>query len=167
MLRFLMIALMAIVTPVCAMAKPNPIKADVRQTLFIKDVELTWALKKEPKDASDPAYVAYRADFEPRIKQIVADAFSKSPAGADAAAFRIEVTEFSAATTGAFMSANVTVVRISDGAVLGVYPKVRAFQGSNGGLLGVLVQSMVKPDVIGIMSGNFAAVLRGKFDSNK
>ena len=167
MLRFLLIAAFAAALPVCAMAKPNPLSLDLRQTLFIKTVEQTWNLKNPPKIPDDPAYVAYRQDFETRIKDVVAEAFSKSPAGSEPAAFKIEVTDFSAATTGAFMSANVTVTRLSDGVVLGVYPKVRGFQQSNGGMLGVLVQAMVKPDVIGIMSANFAAVLRAKFDAKK
>ena len=167
LLRFLVAIAMAMALPLCAVAKPNPIAPDVRSSLFVKDVTMTWNLKKPPAKPDDPDYVAYKADFEPRLKQIVAEAFAKSPAGADAAAFAIEVTDFSAATTGAYMQANVTVTRLSDGAVLGVYPKVRGFQGSNGGLLGVLVQAMVKPDVIGIMSANFAAVLRAKFDAKK
>jgi hypothetical protein len=168
MLRVLLVAAFAALLPACAMAKPNPLPLDVRQSLFIKDVSLDWNLKKPPTNPDDPAYVAYRQDFEARIKNVVAEAFSKSPAGSEAAAFKLEVTDFSAATTGAFMAANVTVTRVSDGAVLGVYPKVRGFQSaSGGGLLGVLVQAMVKPDVIGIMSNNFAAVLRAKFDAKK
>lgn len=167
MIRFILVAVLATVLPACAMAKPNPLPLDVRQTLFIKDVSLAWNLKKPPKDALDPAYVAYKEDFENRITGIVANAFATSPAGPEAASFKIEVTEFYAASTGAGMTANVTVTRQSDGATLGVYQKVRGYQVAQGGLLGVVVQSMVKPDVIGIMSNNFAVVLHSKFDAKK
>lgn len=163
MLRFLLIATAVAVLPACALAKPNPMPAELRQTLFVKDVELAWSYD-DAKDAAEPAYVAYKADAQGRLKAAVATAFANSPAGSEPVAFKIDVRAFSCASTHCSVMADVAVVQISDGKELGLYKKVSGFQMASGGLLGVAIQAAVKPDVVGIMSNNFAAVLRAKFD---
>lgn len=163
MLKVFAVAACAATLPLAAMAKPNPLPAELRQGLFIKDVELTWSYD-DSKLADDASYVAYKADAQTRIKASVANAFANSPAGSEAAVFKINVTNFSCASTGCSVRADVAVVQQSDGRELGVYPKVQGFQIASGGLLGVAIQAAVKPDVVGIMSANFAATLRGKFD---
>jgi hypothetical protein len=146
---------------------PNPMDAPSRQALFIKDVSVGWSYE-DAKESVKPEYVAYKEDTEKRLKSAVATAFATSPAGGDAAAFKIDVKEFHCATTGCSVKTDVAVVRLSDGKELGVYKDVMGFQAaSGGGLLGVLVQAIVKPDVVGIMSNNYAAILRARFDAVK
>jgi hypothetical protein len=163
MFKFLVVAALAATLPTCALAKPNPLAADVRQTLFVKDVELAWSYD-DAKLADDANYVAYKNDAKERLKTAVATAFASSPAGSEAVAFKIDVKTFSCASTGCSVKASVSVVQLSDGKELGVYTKVQGFQMASGGLLGVAIQAAVKPDVVGIMSANFAATLRGQFD---
>jgi hypothetical protein len=166
MFKFLLAAILAVAAPACAYAKPNPLASEVRQTLFVKNVELVWSVD-DAKQAEDPDYVAYRKDIEGRLKDVVAASFLNSPAGAEPVTFKITVNKFNCASTGGYVRADVAVVRTSDGAELGVYQKVAGQQFSNGGLLGAIVQSAMKPDVVGIMSTNFAAVLRARFDAKK
>lgn len=166
MLRFFAAVAIAAALPACALAKPNPLTADVRQTLFVKDVEVVWSFD-DTKLADDASYNAYKADTKERLKATVANTFANSPAGAEAVVFKIDVNQFSCASTGCSVRANVTVVQTSDGKELGVYSKVRGFQMASGGLLGVAIQAATKPDVVGIMSANFAGTLRGKFDAKK
>jgi hypothetical protein len=98
----------------------------------------------------------------------VAAAFATSPAGGDAVRFKIDVKSFNLAVTGGMVDADVTVIRIADGKELGVYPDVRGAQSpSGGGLLGVALQAMMKPDVVGMVSNSFAANLRTRFDAAK
>ena len=144
---------------------PNPLDAPTRQSLFVKDVSVAWSFD-DAKAAAKPEYVAYKEDTQKRLKAAVATAFATSPAGADGVAFKINVKDFSCATTGCQVKTDVAVVRVSDGKELGVYKDVMGIQAaSGGGLLGVLIQAMVKPDVVGIMSNNYALVLHARFDA--
>lgn len=144
---------------------PNPLDAPTRQSLFVKDVSVACSFD-DAKVAAKPEYVAYKEDTQKRLKTAVATAFATSPAGAEGVAFKINVKDFSCATTGCQVKTDVAVVRISDGKELGVYKDVMGVQAaSGGGLLGVLIQAMVKPDVVGIMSNNYALVLHARFDA--
>lgn len=166
MLKFIAAIALAMAVPACAFAKPNPLPAEVRQTLFVKDVEIIWSVD-DAKDAEKPEYVAYREDCQKRLKTTVASAFLNSPAGSEPVAFKINVNRFDCASTGCTVRANVAVVRESDNTELGVYQKVMGMQIASGGLLGVLVQAAVKPDVVGIATTNFAAILGARFNAKK
>jgi hypothetical protein len=48
--------------------------------------------------------------------------------------------------------------------VLGVLKGVTGRHTSNGGLLGALIETAMKPDYAGILANAFAADLRGRFD---
>jgi hypothetical protein len=156
----------ATLLPAAALAAPNPLTADLRQTMFVKDVELTWSFD-DAKFTDEASYVAYKADAQQRIKAAVASTFANSPAGSEPVVFKIDVNQFSCASTGCSVRADVAVVQQSDGKELGVYHKVRGFQVASGGLLGVAIQAATKPDVVGITAANFAGTLRGKFDAKK
>jgi hypothetical protein len=102
-----------------------------------------------------------------RLTSVTA-AFATSPAGGEAVRFKIDVKTFSLSVTGGQVSADVTVIRLSDGKELGVYTDVTGFQSpSGGGLLGVALQAMMKPDVVGMVSNSFAANMRMRFDAAK
>jgi hypothetical protein len=61
--------------------------------------------------------------------------------------------------------ADVSVVRESDGKVLGVYRDVMGMHAANGGVIGLIAQAAMKPDIEGIMANSFAQNLRVRFDS--
>jgi hypothetical protein len=161
----ILVAVLAMTTLAACASLPNPLDAPTRQALFVKDVSVAWSFD-DAKQGAKPDYVAYKEDTQKRLKSAVATAFATSPAGAEGVAFKIDVKEFSCATTGCQVKTDVAVVRMSDGKELGVYKDVMGIQAaSGGGLLGVLIQAMVKPDVVGIMSNNYALVLHARFDA--
>lgn len=99
--------------------------------------------------------------------------FQASPSGSEPVDFVIDVKNYS--RVGAAMGniiggsnaviADVTVRRVSDGKVLGVYKNMVGMYASNAGLIGALAQSMMKPDIVGIMANTFAANLRARFNA--
>ena len=164
MIKILAAVLAAMSLAACATV-PNPLDAQARQTMFVKDVSVAWSFE-DAKQSVKPEYVAYKEDTEKRLKAAVATSFATSPAGSEGVAFKINVKSFSCATTGCSVQTDVAVVRLADGKELGVYKDVMGVQmASGGGLLGVLIQAMVKPDVVGIMSNNYALVLHARFDA--
>ena len=164
MIRKLMAVVAMTMLAACA-SLPNPLNEASRQGLFVKEVGVAWAFD-DAKFAVKPEYVAYKEDAQKRLKDAVATAFATSPAGSDGVAFKITVKKFSCATTGCSVQTDVAVIRLADGKELGVYKDVYGVQAaSGGGLLGVLIQAVVKPDVVGIMSNNYALVLHARFDA--
>src|SRR5690606_12505299 len=151
---------------------PNPIALETRNSFYVKDADVVW--KVEDADRLDkPEYVEGKEDLVARLKPAVEAAFKTSPSGADAVTFRIEIKEYT--RVGAAMgnliggsntvTADVYIVRISDGAEIGVYENVYGMYASNGGIIGAVVQAASKPDIVGIMANSFAQNLRSKFDS--
>lgn len=156
----------------CVSIPPNPLTPDARQALFVKDVAATWALtppKKEPKKPVDPVeFKAAQTDVETRLTAAVGNAFASSPAGADGVTFKIEIKRFTPGFLGS-VGGDVTVIRVADNKVLGVYTDVFGADtsGAQGGLIGLAIAAASKPDSIGIMSNQFATNLRARFERKK
>jgi hypothetical protein len=171
MFRFLMVALAAASLTACA-STPNALKTDVRDKIFIQEVSETWAAV-DGKRAENADYLTGKADLQARLKIAVETEFKASPSGSDAARFEITVKSYSRVNAAMgniiggsnMVMADVRVVRISDGAELGVYKDVVGMHASNGGLIGAIAQAATKPDIVGIMTNSFAANLRAKFNS--
>jgi SepF-like predicted cell division protein (DUF552 family) len=174
LIRNLMVALAAVSLTACVSTPPNALKTDIRDKIFIQDVNETWAVV-DGKRADNADYLTGKADLEARIKTAVETEFKASPSGSEAARFEITVKSYSRVNAamgnmigGAnIVVADVRVVRVSDGAELGVYKDVTGMHASNGGLIGAIAQAATKPDIVGIMTNTFAANLRARFDSKK
>jgi uncharacterized lipoprotein YmbA len=156
-------AALALTLAACASA-PNPLDLQSRQALFVKDVATGWTYD-DSKKADDEHYQAYKKDALPRLTAAVTQAFATSPAGSTAVTFKIDVKTFDASRLGARIIGDVHVVRNADGKEVGLYKDVVGFQTSNGGLLGLALQAVVKPDVVGIAANSFAQNLRARFDA--
>lgn len=168
MLRVLFAVALAATLAACATVPPNPLNVQARQALFVKNVGIAWSYEDAKDSAKQAAYEGYKKDIQARLKDAVAAAFATSPAGGEAVTFKIDVKRFNLAVTGGTVVADVTVIRVSDGKALGVYTDVTGMQSpGGGGLLGVALQAMMKPDVVGMVSNSFAATLRGRFDAAK
>jgi hypothetical protein len=155
----------------CVTVPPNPLTQTAREAMFVKDVQTAWAVPapKKPRTAEQQTkYETGTADLDTRLKASVAQAFSVSPAGAEPVTFKVNVKQANPGFLGS-VAADVDVVRISDGAILGAYTDVMGADtsGGNGGLLGLAIAAAMKPDSVGIMSNNFAANLRARFDAKK
>lgn len=172
--RFLTVALAAASLAACVSTPPNALKTEVRDRIFIQNVSETWAAI-DGKRAENADYLTGKADLQARLKTAVETEFKASPSGSEAARFEITVKTYSRVNAamgnmigGANMvTADVRVVRVSDGAELGVYKDVVGMHASNGGLIGAIAQAAIKPDIVGIMTNSFAVNLRAKFDSKK
>lgn len=173
MLRALTALVAAAALTACA-SVPNPLDAPTRQSLFVKDATVAWA-HEDGKAAENPAYVEGKTDFVQKLETAVENAFRASPAGSQPVRFDIKVKRYS--RVGAAMgnligganaaTADVSVVRESDGQVLGVYTDVVGMHASNAGIIGAIAQGLMKPDIEGIMANNFAQNLRARFDAKK
>lgn len=170
MLRMLTVAVAALTLAACATG-PNPIDAATRQAVFVQDAGLVWSVEDDQRLANAD-YVTGKDDLVKRLEAAVEAAFATSPAGADPVRFEIDVKQYSrvGALAGNLLggsnmvTADVRVIRVADGAVLGVYEDVYGMMASNGGIIGAVVQGISKPDVVGVMSGSFAAELRRRYD---
>lgn len=170
MFRVLAVAFAAATLTACATA-PNPIDTSTRQSVFVQDAGVRWSVEDAERQAN-PDYAAGKADITKRLEDAVEKAFEGSPAGSQAVRFEIDVTDYS--RVGAAMGnllggsnmviADVRVVRVADGQVLGVYEDVYGMMASNGGIIGLAVQAATKPDIVGIMANSFAAELRRRYD---
>jgi hypothetical protein len=170
MLRATAVALAALSLAACA-SVPNALDAQTRQSMFVKDATIAWAAP-EPKEAK-PEFVAARDEFKAKLETAVEQAFVGSPAGSQPVRFDISIKRYS--RVGAAMGnliggsnavmADVSVVRESDGKVLGVYKDVMGMHAANGGVIGLIAQAAMKPDIEGIMANSFAQNLRTRFDS--
>ena len=170
MIRLLTAALAALTLAACA-AGPNPIDAATRQSVFVKDAGIVWSVE-DGQRLANAEYVAGKDDLVERLEAAVEAEFATSPAGADPVRFEIDVKQYSrvGALTGNLLggsnmvTADVRVVRVADGVVLGVYENVFGMMASNGGIIGAVVQGISKPDVVGIMADGFAAELRRRYN---
>lgn len=172
MLRATTIALAALSLAACA-SVPNPLDRPTRQSMFVKDATIAWTAP-EPKEVK-PEYVAGRDELKAKLETAVEQAFAGSPAGSQGVRLDINIERYS--RVGMAMGnliggansvqADVSVVRESDGKVLGVYTDVVGFQASNGGIVGLIAQAAMKPDIEGIMANSFAQNLRTRFDAKK
>lgn len=170
MFRMLTVAVAALTLAACATG-PNPIDAATRQSVFVQDTGLVWSVEDNQRLANTN-YVTGKQDLAERLEAAVETEFATSPSGAEPIRFEIDVKQHSrvGALVGNMLggsnlvTADVRVIRVSDNAVLGVYEDVFGMMASNAGIIGAVVQSVSKPDVVGIMSANFAAELRRRFD---
>jgi hypothetical protein len=159
-------------TTACA-TTPNPIAQDVRDGFYVDGAEVTWLVDEADARAADEEYQAGKSDLITRLDSAVEREFASSPSGAEAVSFQIGVTRYT--RVGAAMgniiggsntvTADVTVVRKSDGSTIGVYEGVSGTYASNQGILGAIAQAAVQPDIVGIMSNTFATNLRTRFNS--
>jgi hypothetical protein len=164
--------LCALALAACATG-PNPLDAQTRNSFYVKDASIDWALNDAKKD-SDADYVQGKKDMAEHLERTVEREFKTSPSGSDAAHFRIKVTAYSRAGTLAgniiglsnAMQADVDVVRDSDGKVLGTYKNVHGLYTAGGGVLGAMVQSVTKPDVAQLLAADFTKDLRKKFNAS-
>jgi len=171
MTRIIFCACVALALSACA-SIPNPIVADVRGGVFVDDVSVAWSVDDASRTDNE-TYVTGRTDLVARLQAAVEAQFASSPSGPDAVSFSIDVKRYS--RVGAAMgniiggsnrvTADVTVVRTSDGVTLGVYEGVFGIYASNHGLLGAIAQAAAQPDIVGIMSNNFAVNLNQRFNS--
>jgi len=173
MLRKLAAVAALLVLAACATVPPNPLTATSRQAMYVKDVQTAWNLeaKGNPKPKTDEEKAKLEENngkLDARLKAAVTDAFATSPAGSEPVTFKINIKQANPGFLGS-VTADVSVIRISDGAELGVYKGVMGADtsGANGGLLGIAIAAAMKPDSIGIMSNNFATALRARFDAVK
>lgn len=172
MYRATAIALAGLSLAACA-SVPNPLDSQTRQSMFVKDATISWAAPG-PKEEK-PEYVAGRDELKTKLEAAVEQAFAGSPAGSEAVRFEINVERYS--RVGMAMGnliggantvqADVSVVRERDGKVLGVYNDVVGMQASNGGVIGLVAQAAMKPDVEGIMANSFAQNLHTRFTAKK
>lgn len=173
MFRSILAAFAALTLTACA-SVPNALDAQTRQSIFVKDAAVGWSFD-DAKQADKAAYVEGKTEFLGKLETAVEEAFKASPAGGEPVRFEIDVKRYS--RVGAAMGnliggsnmaqADVSVVRETDGKVLGVYKDVVGLHASNGGVIGAIVQGVTKPDIEGIMANSFAQNLRVRFDAKK
>lgn len=169
--RVVFAALAMAAVSACA-SVPNPIDAQTRSGVFVEGADLVWNVE-DGKRLENPAYVEGKADMQARLEAAVENEFKASPAGSEPVTFKIDVKNYSRVGTAMgnliggsnMVTADVTVIRKSDGKELGKYEDVVGMFASNGGLIGLAVQAATKPDVVGVMADSFAANLRTRFES--
>ena len=159
MIRILLVVFAAATLAGCA-TTPNPLSADLRGGMFIQNVDVGWSAQETARKTNDKNE-ANKHDMQARLQSTVATAFKDSPSGAQAVTFKIEITRY---YPGSTIKADVSVVRPSDGQVLGVYKDVTGMHAQSGGLLGAIVEVAMKLDYVGILSNSFAANLRARFN---
>ena len=159
-LRIILVALAAASLAACASVGPNPLSPDARDAMFVRNVDVTWSVAEAKRDEKRMSSKDY-ADVQPRLAAAVSAAFKSSPSGSQGVDFKIEVTKY---FPGSLLEADVTVVRASDGQVLGVYKKVEGLHAESGGLVGALIEAALKTDYLGIIDNNFAQTLKARFN---
>lgn len=172
MLRRFMVAVAALSLSACVSVGPNPLDTATREGVFVQDTGVVWSVEENADRQANVEYVAGKDDLTKRLESAVEAEFATSPAGSQAVKFEIDVKQYS--RVGALMgnmiggsnmvTADVRVIRISDGVVLGTYEDVWGMMASNGGIIGAMVQGISKPDVVGIMANNFTANLRARYE---
>jgi hypothetical protein len=140
---------------------PNPLTADQRGGVFVKDVSVSLSPDEATREAGKKRYDESTKAIEDRLQTVVAAAFKNSPSGAQAVTLKIAITRYYPDT---MVKADVSVVRVSDGQVLGVYPNVTGIHAESGGLLGAVIEAAMKVDYVGIVANSFAATLQARFN---
>ncbi len=149
---------------------PNPIAEVDRAGMHVAAVNLAW----EAVDPDRPATQSFeleKRDVEAKIHEDVVQAFAEAPSGPTLVDFKVYVTRYT--RVGAMMgnivggvnsvTADVDVIRESDGQVVGTYNAVYGYYASNHGVIGAIAQSISKPDIPAIMAQSFAANLQERF----
>lgn len=144
----------------CATTGPNPLGADARDDMYVRNVEVTWAPELTQRDAKRMSQKDF-ADAQPRLSAAVAAAFKNSPSGSKGIDLKIEVIKY---YPGTLLDADVSVVRASDGQVIGVYKHVEGIHAESGGLLGAVIEAALKTDYLGIIDNGFAQTLKARFN---
>ena len=133
------------------------------QELIDRVVELLAA-------CDDARYGGSEADLTAAVEK----EFKNSPSGRNPVTLEIKVKNYwrvSAAMGNLIGGSNqviadVAVKRNEDGSVMGVYQDIRGYYASNSGVIGLMVQAAMDPDIVGIMSDSFADDLRKNFDAD-
>ncbi len=155
----------------CTTTTPNPLSSDTRYGVYVDSVEVSWSVDDEAKAASNEDYAAGKATLIELLQARVSEEFRNSPSGSEAVRFDVDVATYHrvGAAFGNIIggsngvSASVSVVRLSDDTVLGVYSATGNY-ASNAGIIGAIAQSIIQPDIEGIMANDFAEKLRRNFD---
>ena len=157
----------------CASTPPaNPLDIATRSTFKVAQVSVTWS-KADTGRAVDADYVFGRAALMAKLQTAVEREFRDYPSGVEPVAFRIDVQRYDRANVvvsnmvGApnGVTATVTITRLSDGKVMGIYKDVRGHFGRPGGLVGAAIDTVRQPDVVAAMADSFATSLRQRFNS--
>lgn len=172
MFQRLFAALALAATLAACASTPNPIDSATRQGAFVKDATINWVME-DTRQQQNANYAASKTDIIARLERAVEARFAASPAGSVPVTFRIDVKNYSRANAAVgqligvpnALVADVTVLRESDGAELGVYKDVMGLYQGGGGLIGLAVQAASRPDVPQVMVDTFATNLRARFDS--
>jgi hypothetical protein len=144
----------------CATIPPNPLGPDARDGMFVRSVDVAWSPVLAKRFAARLGQKDF-ADVQPRLSAAVAATFKTSPSGSQAVDFKIEVTRY---IPTAELIGDVSVVRASDGQVIGVYKGVVGIHAQGGGLVGALIDAAMKTDYLGIIDNNFAQTLKARFN---
>lgn len=133
----------------------NSLTPDVRNSLFIKSVDVVWDEKAIAKNASRSTVEQQKLeDLTIAIKKNVELAFENSPSGSEAAS--IKITLISGSTSNA--SGSAIILRDSDGAALATYD-INAVSDRSGFMK--MVQG--KDSKINEVSTNFSSLLYREF----
>lgn len=166
------VAMLAVGLSACA-STPNVLAKPVRESMFIKTVEVGWSLDDSKVQDASGEYAKGKNDLIARLGPAVQKEFATSPSGSEAATMKIDIKRYS--RVGAAMgnligganafAADVSLMRQGDNVLIGIYPDVRGFHASNGGIIGLIAQSVAAPDIVGIMVASFQAEMRAAFDN--
>jgi hypothetical protein len=160
MVRLLLVAVAAATLAACASTPPNPLSVDSRGGVFVRDVAVGLTADEAKREAK-PGNETAKKDMQVRLQAAVTAAFKNSPSGAQPVTLRIEITQY---YINSMVTADVSVVRASDGQVLGVYKGVTGMHAQGGGLLGAVIEAAMKTDYVGIIANDFANTLRARFN---
>ena len=168
--RISAVAASAAMLSACVSMPPNPIDTATRQGAFVKDAAIVWSVD-EAKRVDNPAYLTDKADMQAKLEAAVEQEFKTSPAGSVPVTLKVDVKQFMRANAAVgqlvglpnAVTADVIVVRDSDGAELGTYKGVMGMYQGGGGLIGLAVQAASRPDVQQVMANSFATNLRARF----
>lgn len=167
------ILLLMIVALGACTATPNPIAQEVRDGVFVRDATIAWSVDDADENDENGSYAAGKEDLIARLEPAVEAAFRDSPSGSDPIILNIDIHDYNRVNnlTGNMLggangfAADVSLVRETDGATIGVYENVVGVRASGGGIIGAMVDAASNPDIVAIMVNSFVANLRRKFDN--
>lgn len=160
MIRILLVIVAAASLAACATTPPNFMTSQARDGVFVRNVDVTWSAAEAKRVEKNMQKKSYQ-DVQPRLQAAVATAFKNSPSGSQAIDLKIEIERYYETSS---VQADVSVVRVSDGQVLGVYKNVTGIHAQGGGLLGLVVEAALKTDYLGIIVNSFSQTMRARFD---
>lgn len=133
----------------------NPLSADVRDSLYIKTIDVVWAENaKKPESELSADEQLKRTELAAAIKESVGAAFKVSPAGLEASRILVTLTEGGTAMA----RGRADIIRIRDSATVASYNV-----GANVQRSGFLSLVQGKGSKIAQVANTFAYDLSGKF----